>query len=1116
MQNSLIDYSDDDLQKGFRLHRLEVFNWGTFNQKVWKIEPLGFNSLLTGDIGSGKSTLVDAITTLLVPPNKITYNKAAGAERKERTLKSYVLGEHKNERSEYNNSKPVYLRTEEDYSVILGYFFNRGYGKGLTLAQVFWIKNGTVDKIFVTSERDLNIKDHFSLTEDTEILSLKKRIKELEGTYIFDNFKDYSNKFRPFFGISSEKVMELFFQTVSMKSIGKLTEFMRNHMLEETDIKSQIGEMIKYYEDLTKSYEAVQKAKNQLQQLEPLVEEINKYKEVSAKINELHRCMDYLPFFFADKKDELLQKEINVSNQKYDTLIKEIKTKSDIIDELIDEKIEVSKLISNNEEGQQIQRLKDKIKHIEEVKESKQQKEKEYSKLCSSLGILRAENAQIFEKSVEIAKQLLGNTEKDLDNKNEERFNISSLINAQQEESSKYEFELESLNKRKTKIPHSNLEIRNSILEGCCLESIEVPFVGELIQVKSSEREWEGALERLLHNFGLSVLVSEKDYRTISNYVNQTNLRGRLVYYKVPGSFSNVHRREPAKTSVINKLEIKEDSEFYDWIENELLEKFDFVCCDSIEQFQEENKAVTKKGQIKGSRGRHEKDDRTNISNQREYVLGWSNQEKIDSIREQLVSLNNQIQNNTQSQQSLKDEESKFRQKIYDIKKFLEFSDFSEIDWKKDANEIERLKQEIEDLEQTSDKLRTLIDKLKSIEEQIKIENEKKSELAGNKGKIEGKIADYKEKSKECEIILSQRQFKEKKDLPDISEYLHTETYNVDSIDKELQDTLGHIYQKRRSSISQKERFGQNMVVKMSQYKSAYPEETVDILPVIESIAEYIQIYHKLKDENLPKYEEKFKNNLHEGTIKEIALFKRKLEDNANRIEKNIQTINSFLRQLEYNRGTYIELISEKAPENDIKEFKEELRNCLANTFGKEEIYNEVTFHKVKKLLDKFNGTTPAEVNWINRVTDVRNWLIFSAAEKSFSDNTEKEFYSDSSGKSGGQKEKLAYTILASALAYRFGPAGNQPESKSFRFVIIDEAFGRGSDESTRYGLELFQKLNLQLLIVTPLQKIHIIENYINCVHVVENITGEHSKVRDVTIEQYKEDKISTQNVVAV
>src|SRR5699024_3629822 len=86
------------------------------------------------------------------------------------------------------------------------------------------------------------------------------------------------------------------------------------------------------------------------------------------------------------------------------------------------------------------------------------------------------------------------------------------------------------------------------------------------------------------------------------------------------------------------------------------------------------------------------------------------------------------------------------------------------------------------------------------------------------------------------------------------------------------------------------------------------------------------------------------------------------------------------------------------------------------------------------------------------------------------------EHYTDSDGKSGGQKEKLAYTILAASLAYQFGLEWAASTSRDFRFVVIDEAFGRGSDESTRYALDLFAKLGLQLLIVTPLQKVHVIE----------------------------------------
>ena len=136
-------------------------------------------------------------------------------------------------------------------------------------------------------------------------------------------------------------------------------------------------------------------------------------------------------------------------------------------------------------------------------------------------------------------------------------------------------------------------------------------------------------------------------------------------------------------------------------------------------------------------------------------------------------------------------------------------------------------------------------------------------------------------------------------------------------------------------------------------------------------------------------------------------------------------------------------------------------------------------------------------------VTDVREWFEFNATEKYLEDDTEKEFYEGSGGKSGGQKEKLAYTILASALAYQFGLQFGESKSRSFRFVVIDEAFGRGSDESTRYGLELFKKLNLQLLIVTPLQKIHIIEGHANSFHFISNKDGNNSQVSNFTKEEY-------------
>ncbi|MEA3412009.1 MAG: SbcC/MukB-like Walker B domain-containing protein, partial [Pseudomonadota bacterium] len=172
--------------------------------------------------------------------------------------------------------------------------------------------------------------------------------------------------------------------------------------------------------------------------------------------------------------------------------------------------------------------------------------------------------------------------------------------------------------------------------------------------------------------------------------------------------------------------------------------------------------------------------------------------------------------------------------------------------------------------------------------------------------------------------------------------------------------------------------------------------------------------------------------------------------------------------------------------------------------------YSEAKFLQVKQIIERFRGReglTEADRRWTRKVSDVRNWFGFSAAERWREDETEYEHYSDSGGKSGGQKEKLAYTVLAASLAYQFGLEWGEVRSRSFRFVVIDEAFGRGSDESARYGLELFRRLNLQLLIVTPLQKIHIIEPYVASVGFIHNEDGRHSLLRNLGIEEYRAER---------
>jgi uncharacterized protein YPO0396 len=297
----------------------------------------------------------------------------------------------------------------------------------------------------------------------------------------------------------------------------------------------------------------------------------------------------------------------------------------------------------------------------------------------------------------------------------------------------------------------------------------------------------------------------------------------------------------------------------------------------------------------------------------------------------------------------------------------------------------------------------------------------------------------------------------------------------------------------------------------MTAFRGQYPAETAELDASIAAAAGFRELHAQLANDDLPRFQQQFKDYLNTNTIRDIATFQSRLTREADLIKERIATINASLVDIDYNPGRYIRLEPEQTPNTDIREFRSDLRTCTEGTVspggGDDDQYSEHKFLQVKRIIERFRGRegqTEADRRWTALVTDVRNWFLFSASERFREDDAEYERYADSAGKSGGQKEKLAYTVLAASLAYQFKLEWGAAKSRTFRFAVIDEAFGRGSDESTRFALELFGTLGLQLLIVTPLQKIHVIEPYVAAVGFVDNPTSMFSRLQTLTIEEYR------------
>ena len=1109
-----LDFVADDTLSGFRLTRLEVFNWGTFDSRVWTLQLDGKNGLLTGDIGSGKSTLVDAITTLLVPANRIAYNKAAGADSKERTLRSYVLGHYKSERNEVTGAaKPVSLRDQNSYSVILGVFHNAGYDQTVTLAQVFWMKEaqGQPARFFLGAERGLSIASDFAHF-GSDIAQLRKKLRGL-GSELHDSFPPYAAWFRRRFGIENDQALELFHQTVSMKSVGNLTDFVRSHMLEPFEVSPRIQALIGHFDDLNRAHQAVLKTQLQVELLTPLVADCRRHNALVAEVEALRGCRDSLRLHFAGLKLGLIDKRLGLLAEEWARIDAQVQ-KLDAVHEAQGHQVDELKQAITDNGGDRLERLAAEIRRQELQRDARKTKAGRYDELASVLGEPVAADVSTFAAQrgkYQIWREEGRSRDADLQNALTEH---GVTLRQGKQEHGQLTVEIDSLKRRRSNIDDQQIQIRAAMCAALGLNVDDMPFAGELIQVRDDERDWEGAAERLLRGFGPALLVPDAHYKAVAEWVDGAHLRGRLVYFHVrsrkAAELPDLHR-----DSLVRKLAIKPDSPHYDWLERELAHRFDVACCATQEQFRRETRAITRAGQIKDPSGRHEKDDRHRIDDRSRYVLGWSNSAKIAALEAKRRQLETRMVDVGSQIGEIQKERDGLTSRLDALTRLEEFTAFDELDWASLATEIAQLVDERSRLESASDVLKQLNDKLRELQGARK---ETGMELQGareKRAKVEQRRSDAQELRQQTGTLIQGAVVEDA--LSSTLEAMRAEALgehqlSVESCDNREQDVRTWLQARIDAEDHKLKRLAEKIIKAMASFKEAFKLETAEMDASLEAAIEYENLLTQLNRDDLPRFVARFKELLNVNTINEIANFNAQLARERETIKERIAHINKSLGEIDYNPGRYIVLESQTSPDAEIRDFQQELRACTEGTVtGSDDAqYSEAKFLQVKAIIDRFRGReglSEQDRRWTAKVTDVRNWFLFAASERWREDNSEHEHYSDSGGKSGGQKEKLAYTILAASLAYQFGLEWGAVRSRSFRFVVIDEAFGRGSDESAQYGLKLFRQLNLQLLIVTPLQKIHIIEPYVSSVGFVHNEGGRASRLRNLSIEEYRAQK---------
>ncbi|MEL6148471.1 MAG: ATP-binding protein, partial [Chloroflexota bacterium] len=525
-------------QAGYRLHRLEVYNWGTFDGSVYSVAPAGNTALLTGKNGSGKSTLVDALLTLLVPTRGTggrNYNQAAGNQARERTEVSYVRGAygqlHNDERG---TTETRYLRTEKTYSVLLATFENPVLERTVTAGMVFWFSNGSLTKFYVLAQRPLSVSEHFRAESDIG-RTLKKDLRDMDGVKVFDQFNRYSAALNRRLGLG-EKAVDLFNQIVAIKDISGLNDFVRRHMLNEYDSRAAIDDLRQQYNDLTTAFNAIERAEQQRDQLQPLLNDVQRHTDQQERIAETTYKIDALPLYKATIQRRYLKSRITKLQAKQSELETERTALEQRITQLDAKRTDIQSTLASNDINRRLQDLQAQAKRHEDTLRDRQKTAQKYQQAVRAAELDDTLSADAFAQNQQQAAKQLRRIDDEKQRLNDERIALGVQLEKLKEQGQEVEAEIESLCGRKSQLDRTSLNIRAGLAQVLDLPEDTFPYVGELLRVKEDEAQWEPAIQRVLNGLGRQLLVPNVYYDPVSEYVEQNDLKGRLVYQRVKGA----------------------------------------------------------------------------------------------------------------------------------------------------------------------------------------------------------------------------------------------------------------------------------------------------------------------------------------------------------------------------------------------------------------------------------------------------------------------------------------------------------------------------------------------------------------------------------------------------
>jgi uncharacterized protein YPO0396 len=1086
----------------WRLARVELVNWGTFDGH-YRIDVGRRGHLFTGASGSGKSSLLDAIATVLTPGRWLRFNAAAqdtSTRNDDRSLVSYVRGAWSKEADELEDrAVSTYLRTGPTWSGILLRFEN-ARDAPVTLVRLLHLRGGSVDKADL---KDLAFLDR----GDVDLLEFEpfvasgieaRRIKAAWPSALITT----NGTHRPYFvrlcrvlGISNENALQLLHKTQSAKNLGSLDQLFRSFMLDKPTTFARAENAVEQFGELNEAHRLVVEARDQLEHLRGLDTAIDRYETAVAAATEAERLNGLIDPF----QNRLLSRL--VADERVDVLSRRARAESDataaaVALQTAEEELRIAERSAHDLGGADAARARERLADAEKAAKATAGRWQQFADELGSVSVAPPSHADEFAELRETARaELAASTSPGQpDGHSLHEHDDNREFFEARDELRRIDRELDAMKNRKSNLPAALLLARRQLADDLGINESVLPFAGELIEVQPDFADWTGAIERVLYPIASALLVRDEHLAQVRRLIEGRHLGARLVFEAVP-PLADRPRAARTDRSLLQRVRVV-GGPFHDWLTWRLAEEFDFECVNHPDDLDDAVRGVTIGGQLKKSARRYEKNDRFAIGDRSKWILGADNAAKIDALldrRRDAARRQDAADARLKQAQSARDAETRRRTVLESVLR----QDWADLDREAAEERVRSLSHQLDLVTIDNGPLRNALafahaavekrDGARTAEREAALRFQG---LAASLAELEAEIGRLAEQTSSetlggADFALLESKYRavqRKLDRRSISEVGRR-------VAQALHNESAKAQEARTAAQSAFERGAYS-------FRSRWPTASADLTTSIGDRAGYRELRTAIESRGLPAHEQKFLKLLRDKSRELIGHLLSDIRDAPKLIKERIDPVNSSLGRSEFDRDRFLRIKVKEHRTPEVVQFMTDLRTVVDGSWDDEDLAAaESRFAVLGGVMRKLASGDSADVGWRQRCLDTREHVTFQAQEVDRAARIT-SVHDSSAGLSGGQRQKLAIFCLAAALRYQLAP--DDDAVPSFATIILDEAFDKADSNYTRMAMDVFVAFGFHMILATPQKLLSTIEPYVDAVTSITNETHRKSTIANV------------------